>query len=366
MKTKEKEQEVYDIIKTLDERVGIGIKKLGFTQTQVMRALERFYPFVKGKNYYFQRAEIYGKVREDIDLISFFQGVSTKITKAHITRCFLKKGYSGKWILQNLGKEYYWYIYLDRNRRYERIRAKEGRKIIEKLKNFGSNKKVNIDFIIKTIKSGKSLRSGKRKLRDFTTIGNAYDHLKRYGLTFNDIWEKEEKELVEMVVKFYLKKKIIVEDYEGFLKSLYDQIPLQYLDKFSGKNKKGIVKSFLKTRLLTRNTIDKMIIDSKDFNDFKEKFEKYIYNWINDTHYTGNNKIDEKNKAKKQIKEKIKERNIKTISEFIDTCLKEGYTIAIRKVDKKARKKIYRFIWKFGKTEDFKKVLKIKKCEIYY
>ena len=71
MRTKEEKQPIYDIIAT--------VSQYGFTQTQILKALKKIYPFIKP--YYIQKAKRYGRIREDLNLLEIFQEAIQSLQK---------------------------------------------------------------------------------------------------------------------------------------------------------------------------------------------------------------------------------------------------------------------------------------------
>jgi len=351
MRTKEEKQIIYDIIKTIEAKTGID-KNNGYTQTQLLKILRKHFPFVE--NYYFMKAKRYGRVRDDIDLMQYLAGTYSELTKAYYVRRYLDKGYSKKWIKDHLGEDYYDTIFT--------IQAREKRKEINQAKGQYikmhkiRTKKVNLDFIISAIKHSKSLVSAWAKLRDYVQTRTAKGYLKRYGLTPKDVVEKDKDELVSIAVKTFLSKKLKLIDYESFLKCLYDYNNLTELANYSKHSNKEKIRDFLKQKLLTRATIDKMIIQTKTFENFKKAFEKHIYNHINNAYFIENNYKAEMKEFRKKLKEKIV-KDIETFDKFLEVAKQCGYTIAIRKC--KDRNKIYKHIFKqYGNVANFKMHLK--------
>lgn len=359
MMAKKEKQIVYDVIATLDAKVGIG-KGKGFTQTQVLKSLVKHFPFIK--YYYFPKAKRYGEVRDDIDLTYYFAKSFSKLTMTYFVELFLENGKSPIWIRKNLGEKAADLIYSIRQRERRRKRIETNQEILKNFKGT-KEKKLNLDFIISTIKSVKKLQTAIYLLRQYAQTRTVKNHLKRYGLTIDDVIEKDIESLKHIVCKYYCTERLKIAKYEDFLIALYNQEPLSSLDRFldlreEKKNRKAILRDRLKSRLITRIFIDKMIAESRDFEDFKAKFEDYMYSYINKTYFKGNNIKQEKKKIRNERKNIVKD--IEDIDTFIKVAKKEGYTAAIRRC--RNRNLAYKYILtNFGNVENFKKLLKNEK-----
>ena len=338
MRTKEEKQPIYDIIAT--------VSQYGFTQTQILKTLKEKYPFVK--HYYIQKAKRYGRIRNDLNLIDIFHGSFSKLTKTYFVRLYLQQGKSKVWIRDNLGEDYYDIIWSIRQTEKRRKRLELENQIINQFKGL-ITKKVNLDMIIDTLKE-KGHISGLYYLRQYVQTRVVKFHLKRYGLTIEDVLGKDKTELKSIIVKNYCTQNIGIIDYEGFLKALYSQEPLSKLDRFIGQNTTGILRDRLKskTRGLTRVVIDSMVVNSS-FEEFKLKFEDYLYRRINNAFFKGN---------KKERKSRI-QKDICSIEEFMKLAVKHGYAYARRRFCNEKRHELLSFITKnFGSIENFKALLK--------
>ncbi|WP_293447572.1 hypothetical protein, partial [Persephonella sp.] len=178
MRTKEEKQPIYDIIATINQ--------YGFTQTQILKALKKIYPFVKP--YYIQKAKRYGRIREDLNLIEIFQGSHSKLTKAYFVRLFLNQGKSKIWIKERLGEDYYEIIWSIRQTEKRRRKLQLENQILSQFKGVRT-KKINLDMIIDTLKE-KGHISGLYYLRQYVQTRIVKYHLKKYGLTIKDVLEK--------------------------------------------------------------------------------------------------------------------------------------------------------------------------------
>jgi hypothetical protein len=277
MRTKEEKQPIYDIIATVNQ--------YGFTQTQILKALKDIYPFIKP--YYIQKAKRYGKIKENLNLLEIFQGSHSKLTKTYFVRLYLQQGKSKVWIKNNLGEDYYDLIWILRRNEKNRKKAEAEKQILNQFKGLRT-KKINLDMVIDTLKE-KGHIPGLYYLRQYAQTRVIKHHLKRYGLTIEDVLEKDKTELKSIIVKNYCTQKIGIIDYEGFLKALYSQEPLSKLDRFLGQNTRGVLRDRLKskTRRLIKVVIDSMIVNST-FDEFKLKFEDYLYKRINNAFFKGN------------------------------------------------------------------------------
>ena len=344
MRTKEEKQPIYDIIATINQ--------YGFTQTQILKALKKIYPFVKP--YYIQKAKRYGRIREDLNLIEIFQGSHSKLTKAYFVRLFLNQGKSKVWIKKSLGEDYYEIIWSIRQTEKRRRKLQLENQILSQFKGVRT-KKINLDMIIDTLKE-KGHISGLYYLRQYVQTRIVKYHLKKYGLTIKDVLEKDKLELKSIIVENYCKNSIGIIDYEGFLKALYSQEPLSRLDRFIGQDTTGILRDRLKskTRGLTKVVIDSMIVNST-FDEFKLKFEDHLYRRINNAYFKGN---------QRERKSRIK-KDICSIEEFIRLAIKYGYAYARRRFCDEKRNELFFFIKKnFGSVERFKALLKENKISI--
>ncbi len=344
MRTKEEKQPIYDIIATINQ--------YGFTQTQILKALKKIYPFVKP--YYIQKAKRYGRIREDLNLIEIFQGSHSKLTKAYFVRLFLNQGKSKIWIKERLGEDYYEIIWSIRQTEKRRRKLQLENQILSQFKGVRT-KKINLDMIIDTLKE-KGHISGLYYLRQYVQTRIVKYHLKKYGLTIKDVLEKDKLELKSIIVENYCKNSIGIIDYEGFLKALYSQEPLSRLDRFIGQDTTGILRDRLKTKTrgLTKVVIDSMIVNST-FDEFKIKFEDYLYRRINNAYFKGN---------QRERKSRIK-KDICSIEEFIRLAIKHGYAYARRRFCDEKRNELFFFIKKnFGSVERFKALLKENKISI--
>jgi len=338
MRTKEEKQPIYDIIAT--------VSQYGFTQTQILKALKKIYPFVKP--YYIQKAKRYGRIKEDLNLLEIFQGSHSKLTKAYFVRLFLNQGKSKVWIKNNLGEDYYEIIWSIRQTEKRRRKSQLENQILSQFKGVRT-KKINLDMIIDTIKE-KGHISGLYYLRQYVQTRVVKFHLKKYGLTIKDVLEKDKIELKSIIVENYCKDSIGIIDYEGFLKALYSQEPLARLDRFIGQDTAGILRDRLKskTRRLTRVVIDSMIVNST-FDEFKLKFEDHLYKRINNAFFKGNQR-----ERRKRIK-----KDICSIEEFMKLAIKHGYSYARRRFCNEKRHELLSFIKEtFGGIENFKTFLK--------
>ncbi len=344
MRTKEEKQPIYDIIATINQ--------YGFTQTQILKALKKIYPFVKP--YYIQKAKRYGRIREDLNLIEIFQGSHSKLTKAYFVRLFLNQGKSKIWIKERLGEDYYEIIWSIRQTEKRRRKLQLENQILSQFKGVRT-KKINLDMIIDTLKE-KGHISGLYYLRQYVQTRIVKYHLKKYGLTIKDVLEKDKLELKSIIVENYCKNSIGIIDYEGFLKALYSQEPLSRLDRFIGQDTTGILRDRLKTKTrgLTKVVIDSMIVNST-FDEFKLKFEDHLYRRINNAYFKGN---------QRERKSRIK-KDICSIEEFIRLAIKYGYAYARRRFCDEKRNELFFFIKKnFGSIERFKALLKENKIFI--
>ncbi len=344
MRTKEEKQPIYDIIATINQ--------YGFTQTQILKALKKIYPFVKP--YYIQKAKRYGKVKENLNLLEIFQGSYSKLTKTYFVRLYLQQGKSKVWIKSNLGEDYYDLIWILRRNEKNRKRVEAEKQILSQLKGIRT-KKINLDMIIDTLKE-KGHISGLYYLRQYVQTRIVKYHLKKYGLTIKDVLEKDKLELKSIIVENYCKNSIGIIDYEGFLKALYSQEPLSRLDRFIGQDTTGILRDRLKTKTrgLTKVVIDSMIVNST-FDEFKLKFEDHLYRRINNAYFKGN---------QRERKSRIK-KDICSIEEFIRLAIKYGYAYARRRFCDEKRNELFFFIKKnFGSIERFKALLKENKIFI--
>ncbi len=344
MRTKEEKQPIYDIIAT--------VSQYGFTQTQILKALKKIYPFVKP--YYIQKAKRYSRIKENLNLIEVFQGSHSKLTKTYFVRLYLQQGKSKVWIKNNLGEDYYDLIWILRRNEKNRKRVEAEKQILSQLKGIRT-KKINLDMIIDTLKE-KGHISGLYYLRQYVQTRVVKFHLKKYGLTIKDVLEKDKVELKSIIVENYCKDSIGIIDYEGFLKALYSQEPLARLDRFIGQDTTGILRDRLKTKTrgLTRVVIDSMIVNST-FDEFKFKFEDHLYKRINNAYFKGNQR-GRKNRIKKDIC---------SIEEFIKLAIKHGYAYARRRFCDEKRHELISYIKKtFGGVENFKALLKRNKINI--
>jgi len=344
MRTKGEKQPIYDIIAT--------VSQYGFTQTQILKALKEKYPFVKP--YYIQKAQRYGRVKEDINLIDIFQESYSKLTKTYFVKLYLQQGKSKVWIKNNLGEDYYDLIWILRRNEKNRKKAEAEKQILNQFKGLRT-KKINLDMIIDTLKE-KGRVSGLYYLRQYVQSRAVKFQLKKYGLTIEDVLGKDKTELKSIIVKNYCTQNIGIIDYEGFLKALYSQEPLSKLDRFLGQNTTGILRDRLKskTRGLTKVVIDSMIVNST-FEEFKLKFEDYLYRRINNAYFAGN---------KKERKSRI-QKDICCIEEFMKLAVKHGYAYARRRLCDEKRHELFSFIRKkFGSIENFKALLRQNKISL--
>lgn len=344
MITKEEKQPIYDIIAT--------VSQYGFTQTQILKALKGKYPFVKP--YYIQKAQRYGRVKEDINLIDIFQESFSKLTKAYFVRLYLQQGKSKVWIKNNLGEDYYDIFWSIRQTEKRRKKLELENQILKRFKGLRT-KKINLDMIIDTLKE-KGRVSGLYYLRQYVQSRTVKFQLKKYGLTIEDVLNKDKTELKSIIVENYCKNSLGIIDYEGFLKALYSQEPLAKLDRFIGQNTTSVLRDRLKskTRGLTKVVIDSMVVNST-FEEFKLKFEDYLYRRINNAYFKGN---------KKERKIRI-QKDICSIEEFMKLAVKHGYAYARRRFCDEKRHELISYIKKnFGSVENFKALLKQNKISL--
>ncbi len=351
--TKEEKQKIYDIIATLDAKIGIGVKKKkGYSSRQVAKIL-------KVEHYFIFKAKRYGVIRNNIDLISIFKGTYCKLSKKYFVKKFLEKGYSNLWIKHNLGEDYYKSIFT-RKSDMERKRKEKLQQNILSIYREGPGrkmKKLTLEIIIKTLKSAPSKDSGLKKLRQYALTRSIKERLKKYGLTIQDVMEKDIKELKEIAVKTYLKKRLEISDFEGFILAIYEQqIPLRKLDKFSAKKSfQGFVRDWLRSRLLSKKIMDKMIAESKSSKEFKEKFIEKLFKYV-DTRYFKQNGIKQEQKKERMKINKNLKKDIYDKETFLNVAKKEGYMIAVKRL---ANKCIYDFYRKkYGNMKNFRKLLR--------
>ena len=351
--TKEEKQKIYDIIATLDAKIGIGIKKKkGYSSRQVANIL-------KVEHYFIFKAKRYGRVRNNIDLISIFKGTYCKLSKKYFVRRFLEKGYSNLWIKHNLGEDYYKSIFTKKSD-MERKRKEKLQQNILSIYREGQGRnmrKLTLEIIIKTLKSAPSKDFGLRKLRQYALTRSIKERLKKYGLNIQDVMEKDIKELKEIVVKTYIRKRIEIRNFEEFMLAIYEQqIPLTELDKFSIKKSfRGFVRDWLRYRLLSRKALDKMIAESTSFEDFKEKFVEKIFGYVDTRYFTQNGIKHEQKRERIKINKNLK-KDIYDKETFLKIAKKEGYMMAVKRL---ANKSIYDFYRKkYGSMKNFKKLLR--------